>query len=125
MTLGPTNPVAEDETGPPPRSELVRAGHVVKALPVRLLLGILWTYQHWISPGLAPRCRFTPSCSSFAVEALRGHGAARGTLMSAKRLLRCHPWNPGGPDPVPPPRTSRGPGSAAMTAATPSTLPGA
>lgn len=59
-------------------------------------------YQLVVSPLLGPRCRFYPSCSAYAVEALRGHGPLRGTLLATRRLLRCHPWNPGGLDPVPP-----------------------
>jgi uncharacterized protein len=49
----------------------------------------------------APRCRFHPSCSSYAVQALRGHGPLRGTVLAGRRVGRCHPWNPGGLDPVP------------------------
>lgn len=51
----------------------------------------------------APRCRFHPSCSSYAVQALRGHGPVRGTVLATRRVGRCHPWNPGGLDPVPDP----------------------
>lgn len=54
-----------------------------------------------------PRCRFLPSCSGYALEALRVHGAARGAWLSARRLGRCHPWNPGGFDEVPPPSGAR------------------
>ena len=49
-----------------------------------------------------PRCRFHPSCSSYAVDAVRTHGSARGSVLAARRVGRCHPWNPGGIDPVPP-----------------------
>jgi len=49
----------------------------------------------------APRCRFHPTCSSYAVQALQGHGPVRGTVLAARRVGRCHPWNPGGLDPVP------------------------
>ena len=66
----------------------------VLVLPIRL-------YQLLISPLLGPRCRFYPSCSAFAVEALQRHGAIRGSWLAVRRLGRCHPWNPGGPDPVP------------------------
>jgi putative membrane protein insertion efficiency factor len=54
------------------------------------------------STRLPPRCRFYPSCSAYALEALREHGAGRGTWLAARRLGRCHPWHPGGLDPVPP-----------------------
>jgi putative membrane protein insertion efficiency factor len=69
----------------------------VLVLPIRL-------YQLLISPLLGPRCRFYPSCSAYAVEALQRHGAVRGSWLALRRLGRCHPWNPGGPDPVPPAR---------------------
>ena len=65
-----------------------------------LLLPLRW-YQRWISPALAPHCRFSPSCSSYAMEALRIHGALRGSWLAVRRLLRCHPWHDGGHDPVP------------------------
>jgi len=66
-----------------------------------LLLLLLRAYQLCISPLLGPRCRFYPTCSSYAMEAIREHGAARGCLMAAVRLCKCHPWHPGGFDPVP------------------------
>lgn len=69
----------------------------------RLLLGLLRAYQVVVSPLLGPRCRFYPSCSAYAVQAIRSHGALRGVGLAAWRLLRCHPWHPGGLDPVPPP----------------------
>jgi putative membrane protein insertion efficiency factor len=69
---------------------------------VMLLVLPIRAYQLVVSPLLGPRCRFYPSCSSYAVEALRGHGPLKGTWLSAHRLLRCHPWNPGGLAPVPP-----------------------
>lgn len=98
-----------------------RAGGLVLAAAVGLIRG----YQRWISPGLAPRCRFYPSCSCYAVEALALHGAGRGGVLAARRLLRCHPWNPGGPDPVPLPRVAPAHGHPTLTAASPPTLPGA
>jgi len=68
----------------------------------RLLLGLVRLYQYLISPLLGPRCRFHPSCSHYAIEALERHGALRGSWLALRRLLRCHPWHPGGYDPVPP-----------------------
>ncbi len=63
-------------------------------IPVRL-------YQILISPMLPPSCRFTPSCSQYAVEALRKHGAIKGSWLAIKRIMRCHPWGGSGYDPVP------------------------
>ncbi|GAA1677832.1 membrane protein insertion efficiency factor YidD [Fodinicola feengrottensis] len=68
---------------------------------VRLLIIPVLAYRRWISPALPPRCRFYPTCSAYAVEALRVHGALRGLGLSAWRLARCHPFHPGGYDPVP------------------------
>ena len=58
-------------------------------------------YQYFVSPWLGSRCRFAPSCSSYAIEALERHGLIRGTFLALRRVGRCHPWNPGGYDPVP------------------------
>jgi uncharacterized protein len=58
-------------------------------------------YQKLISPALPPSCRFTPSCSQYALEAVARYGAVRGTWLAARRLVRCHPFNPGGYDPIP------------------------
>ena len=68
------------------------------ALP---LVGIVRVYQRLVSPLLPPSCRFYPSCSAYAVTALERHGAARGSWLAARRLARCHPFHPGGLDPVP------------------------
>lgn len=67
------------------------------------LRGAVLAYQWTLRPVLGCNCRFHPSCSDYALEALRGHGAARGAWFAAKRVLRCNPWHPGGYDPVPPP----------------------
>ncbi|MDP9417792.1 MAG: membrane protein insertion efficiency factor YidD [Actinomycetota bacterium] len=64
-------------------------------------------YQLFISPLLGARCRFYPSCSAYAVQALTVHGGVRGSWLATRRLLRCHPWNPGGVDPVPPRKARR------------------
>ncbi|MCU0896530.1 MAG: membrane protein insertion efficiency factor YidD [Burkholderiales bacterium] len=66
-----------------------------------VLVWLVKAYRYAISPMLGPSCRFEPSCSGYAVEALERHGAARGTWLAAKRVCRCHPWHPGGYDPVP------------------------
>jgi hypothetical protein len=68
------------------------------ALP---LVGVVRVYQRLVSPLLPPSCRFYPSCSAYAVEALTRHGAVRGSWLAARRLARCHPFHPGGLDPVP------------------------
>lgn len=71
------------------------------SVPARI---VMLPVRGWrvVSKRLPPRCRFHPSCSAYALEALRVHGAARGTWLAARRVGRCHPWNPGGLDPVPP-----------------------
>lgn len=69
-----------------------------------LLIGLVKAYQLTLSPLLGPTCRYYPSCSAYAVEALRVHGAIKGTWLAGRRLLRCHPWSPGGVDHVPPRR---------------------
>ena len=68
---------------------------------IKAVIVLLRGYQLLISPVLGPRCRFYPSCSNYAVTAFRRHGLARGLYLSVRRLLRCHPFNPGGIDPVP------------------------
>lgn len=67
-----------------------------------VLKGAVITYQWTLRPLLGCNCRFHPSCSDFAAEALTEHGALRGSWLSARRILRCNPWHPGGYDPVPP-----------------------
>jgi putative membrane protein insertion efficiency factor len=70
-------------------------------LPRRSLAGLIRGYQLVLSPLLPPSCRFYPSCSQYALEAVNRHGAMKGTWLAARRLARCHPFNPGGYDPVP------------------------
>lgn len=67
----------------------------------RALVLCLRGYKRFISPLLGPRCRFVPSCSEYAMQAIGTHGAARGSWLAARRLARCHPLHPGGYDPVP------------------------
>ncbi|BAL26882.1 membrane protein insertion efficiency factor YidD [Azoarcus sp. KH32C] len=66
-----------------------------------LLLGLLRVYRYVVSPMLGRNCRFYPSCSVYAVEAVERHGALRGGWLAVKRVGRCHPFHPGGYDPVP------------------------
>jgi putative membrane protein insertion efficiency factor len=70
------------------------------------LILLIKIYQKFISPLYPPCCRFQPTCSHYAVEALRTHGLIRGLVLGVRRILRCHPWHPGGYDPVPPPQQS-------------------
>lgn len=75
--------------------------------PSSVLVVPLRFYQRWISPALPPTCRFYPTCSAYAVEALTVHGVLRGSWLTLCRLLKCAPWHPGGLDPVPPATTWR------------------
>lgn len=74
----------------------------VQTAAKKIVLGLLRGYKLIISPLLGPRCRFTPSCSEYAMEAVNRHGVMKGCWLASKRLLKCHPLNPGGYDPVPP-----------------------
>ena len=67
----------------------------------RLLALLVTGYRYSLSPMLGMHCRFHPSCSAYALEALERHGAVRGGWLALRRLARCHPWHPGGHDPVP------------------------
>ncbi|MGE5516954.1 MAG: membrane protein insertion efficiency factor YidD [Bacteroidota bacterium] len=66
-----------------------------------VLRGLIRAYQVLISPVLPPACRFTPTCSAYAMEAVARHGAVKGGWLAVHRVCRCHPWNEGGYDPVP------------------------
>ena len=85
-------------------------GQLILNAPKSALIALVKFYQIVLSPiklailGPGSRCRFQPSCSQYAVEALRAHGFLRGSWLALKRLLRCHPWGAFGPDPVPSPR---------------------
>lgn len=65
------------------------------------LTGAVRIYQYTLRPFVGSHCRFHPHCSAYAIEALSAHGAGRGSALAARRVLRCHPWNAGGYDPVP------------------------
>lgn len=70
-------------------------------IPATILKGVIRFYRTVISPLKPPTCRFYPTCSAYALEAIEKHGAFRGSILAVKRILRCHPYNPGGFDPVP------------------------
>jgi len=67
----------------------------------RILIGIITVYRYLLSPFIGQHCRFTPTCSEYAVEAIDRHGALRGSWLALRRLSRCHPFHAGGLDPVP------------------------
>jgi putative membrane protein insertion efficiency factor len=75
----------------------------------RLLIALIRVYQRLVSPFLGQVCRFHPSCSEYGAQCLELHGAAHGTWLTVRRILRCHPFNPGGYDPPPPPKSAKGP----------------
>lgn len=74
----------------------------IAGLPRLLVVSLLRLYRAVVSPMYGPTCRFYPSCSEYALIAVDRHGVLRGGWLAIRRLLRCHPWNPGGVDPVPP-----------------------
>jgi putative membrane protein insertion efficiency factor len=77
-----------------------------------LLIGLIQSYRVLISPLLPPSCRFQPTCSQYAIEAIARFGALKGSWLATRRICRCHPFNPGGYDPVPPlPRSPANPKS--------------
>jgi len=71
------------------------------SLGVRLVLGTIRFYQRFISPAFPPGCRFRPTCSEYTYQAVEKYGVWRGSWLGLNRLLRCHPFHPGGDDPVP------------------------
>jgi uncharacterized protein len=87
-------------TGLDPRAADAPAGGARSAL-ARLARAVILAYRYGVSPLLGPRCRFYPSCSAYALEAIERHGALRGAWLATQRIGRCHPWHPGGYDPVP------------------------
>jgi len=90
------------------RSAAVRAlGLGIAQASGWVILGLITFYQRFVSPLFPPVCRFYPCCSDYALEAVKRHGVGRGLGLAARRLLRCHPWHPGGFDPVPTERRKR------------------
>lgn len=93
-------------------------------LPGLLLMLLIRGYQRFVSPLLPRSCRFYPSCSAYALTAVRRHGLIRGGWLAVRRLCRCHPWNPGGVDHVPPRGTDPiAPASAEAAPASSTTAP--
>lgn len=72
-----------------------------RPLPRRLGVGLIRGYQRYLSPAFPPRCRFAPSCSQYSLEAIERYGLLKGTWLGLRRLAKCHPFHPGGYDPVP------------------------
>lgn len=70
-------------------------------VPRRVGAGLIRAYQRYISPGLPARCRFSPSCSQYTLEAVERYGLMKGSWLGLRRLIKCHPFHPGGYDPVP------------------------
>jgi len=75
-----------------------------RSAAARAVMAILAGYKRWVSPLLPPACRFEPTCSEYMREAVSIHGFGAGVWLGVRRLARCHPWNQGGYDPVPPRR---------------------
>ncbi|MCG8470796.1 MAG: membrane protein insertion efficiency factor YidD [Desulfobacterales bacterium] len=67
----------------------------------QVVIGLIKAYQYLISPVLGPRCRFYPTCSAYAIEAYERYGVLKGSSLTVKRIIKCHPFHPGGVDPVP------------------------
>jgi putative membrane protein insertion efficiency factor len=88
-------------------SAMARISTALRWLVVRLLQLPIVVYRYTLSPLLGPRCRYMPSCSAYALEALQVHGPIRGSWLAFRRITRCHPLREGGFDPVPPPRDKR------------------
>ncbi len=84
-----------------------KTGKALRKITIALPLLLVKFYQCFISPMLGQRCRFHPTCSYYAIEALNSHGLLIGGWLSIKRILKCHPFNPGGVDPVPEPRNNK------------------
>lgn len=78
-----------------------RFSRAVRRIAASPLLALIWIYQNCISPFTPPSCRFTPTCSQYAKQAVTKYGALKGGFIALKRILRCHPWGGSGYDPVP------------------------
>lgn len=96
----------------------VRVGRLAVRAPRYVPVYLLKAYRLLISPLYGQTCRFYPSCSAYSLEAFETHGVLRGSYLTVRRLARCHPWNPGGIDPVPPVRRRTDMDQADRSAAT-------
>ena len=74
---------------------------LVRAVLIALPIALIWIYRAVVSPFLGPNCRYQPTCSAYAIDALRYHGVIHGSWLAVKRIARCHPWGGHGFDPVP------------------------
>ena len=74
---------------------------MIRSISKRIMLGMIRFYRRFISPMFPPCCRFTPTCSAYALEAIQKYGALKGGYLAVRRILRCNPFHPGGYDPVP------------------------
>ena len=93
--------MAPDVSQKPQKFFWTRLAALPGKLVQQLLLGLITVYRYTLSPFLGQRCRFHPSCSAYAAEALTKYGALHGSWLAVKRVCRCHPFHPGGHDPVP------------------------
>ena len=112
-----TGATTQSTSGADPAAGAREPGHRYQPHPTfvrRLLVGVITGYQRLISPWLGPRCRFTPSCSEYAQEAILLRGPVLGVGLAVFRLLRCQPLCAGGYDPVPLPRAVRGPAARSV-----------
>ena len=104
--LEPPDEVRDAGLGPasaePPGSSVAPEPPGRASLGARVLMACITGYRRYVSPLSGPHCRFEPSCSAYALEAVRRHGAVRGLWLAVRRIARCHPFHPGGFDPVPP-----------------------
>ncbi|MBQ9558653.1 MAG: membrane protein insertion efficiency factor YidD [Bacteroidaceae bacterium] len=91
----------ETESNTKKENLIARFSHFLNSSFSLLLIAPIRFYQRFISPLTPPSCRYTPTCSQYAVEAIRKHGPIRGLYLAVRRILRCHPWGGSGYDPVP------------------------
>ncbi|CAM3191263.1 membrane protein insertion efficiency factor YidD [Prescottella defluvii] len=92
---------ARTDSGPRSSSFAGTLWTALRSFPARVLIFLIELYRTYVSPLRLPTCRFTPTCSEYAVDALSTHGAVKGSALAIVRLVKCAPWHPGGWDPVP------------------------